>query len=68
MEPNLSFTAGVLLLAVVRVLAASDTAGPVDARPVKQQLVGSGRWQSQRNGNDSNWHLAKNWVISSSGH
>ncbi len=45
-----------LRLAAVQVLA-SDTAAGGDARPVKQQLVGSGKWQSQRNGNDSNWHI-----------
>ncbi len=49
--------ASVLLLAAVHVLGASDTAERGDARPVKQQLVGSGKWQSQRNGNDSNWHI-----------
>jgi hypothetical protein len=26
-------------------------------RPIKQQLVGAGKWQSRRTGNDSNWHV-----------
>jgi hypothetical protein len=34
----------------------SDRSGPIE-RPVKQQLVGAGKWQSRRTNADNNWHI-----------
>jgi hypothetical protein len=34
----------------------SDLSGRMQ-RPVKQQLVGAGKWQSRRTGSDNNWHI-----------
>ncbi len=40
----------------LRAQEASDVSGRVQ-RPVKQQLVGAGKWQSRRTGNDNDWHI-----------
>jgi len=57
---------GIVLIVLLGVLAAgafpvcaqevSDLSGRMQ-RPVMQRLVGAGKWQSRRSGNDSNWHI-----------
>jgi hypothetical protein len=51
------FGATALLLGAVQVVGATDSNSRTDARPVKQQLVGAGHWQSRRRADVQGWQI-----------